>query len=166
LDLRESFLIALNDAHRMGDIALQELTPEVAHFDAGGTTNTIAQLMAHMTMGEDGAFNRVLKGTTRRIETDGWAEKAGIPLERGAVWNKDWQLNIEAFAQYRDLVKQDATSYLESIDIADLEKEVEWFNGPRPAHNLVQIIVVNHMLGHSGEVSTLKGIQGLKGLPF
>jgi hypothetical protein len=166
LDLRESLLISLNDAHRMGDIALQELTPEVAHFEAGGTTNTIAQLMAHMTTGEDGGFNRIIRGGDRIIDTNGWAEKVGIPLERGAVWGKEWKLNIEAFTEYREAVKQSAVSYLESMDIADLDKQVEAFNAPRPVHNVVQIIVVNHMLGHAGEVSTLKGIQGLKGLPF
>lgn len=150
----------------MGDIALEGLTPEVAHFDAGGTTNTIAQLMAHMTIGEDGGFNRFLQGKDRIIETNGWAEKIGIPLERGAVWGKDWKLKIDAFREYRELVKQSASSYLETMDLADLDREVEAFAGPRPAHNIIQIIVINHMLGHSGEISTLKGIQGLKGLPF
>lgn len=166
MDLRESFLYALNDAHRMGDIALEDLTPEVAHFDAGGTTNTIAQLMAHLTIGEDGGFNRMLKGGERLIDTNGWAQKAGIPLERGAVWGKEWRLDIDAFREYREAVKQSAVNYIETMDLADLDKEVEAFNGPRPVHNIIQIIVVNHMLGHAGEISTLKGIQGLKGLPF
>jgi hypothetical protein len=166
LDLRESFLISLNDAHRMGDIALEELTPEVAHFDAGGTTNTIAQLLAHLTVGEDGGFNRMIMGGERLIETNGWAEKIGIPLERGAVWGKEWRLNIDAFREYREGVKLSASKYIETMDLADLDKEVEAFNGPRPIHNIIQIVVVNHMLGHAGEISTLKGIQGLKGLPF
>ncbi|MGE0057777.1 MAG: DinB family protein [Dehalococcoidia bacterium] len=166
MDIRDSFLNALNDAHRMGDIALEDLTPEVAHFDAGGTTNTIAQLLSHLTMGEDAAFNRMITGGTRIIETDSWAEKCGIPLERGAVWGKEWKLNIDAFREYRELVKKSASGYIETMDLADLDKEVEAFNGLRPVHNIMQIIVINHMLGHEGEVSTLKGIQGLKGLPF
>jgi hypothetical protein len=150
----------------MGDIALSELTPDVAHYSAGGTTNTIAQLLAHMTIGEDGAFNRNIKGGSRLIESDGWAEKVGIPLERGAVWGKDWKLNIEAFTEYREAVKASADAYLATMDLADLDKPVEWFNGPRPAHEVIQIVVINHLLGHAGEISTLKGIQGLKGLPF
>ena len=149
----------------MGDIALQELTPEVAHFDAGGTTNTIAQLMARSDDGRGRRFQPQSEARHPPIETDGWAEKAGIPLERGAGPGKD-ELNIEAFAQYRESAKKSASSYIESMDLKDLDKAVEWFDGPRPAHHIIQIIVINHMLGHSGEVSTLKGVQGLKGLPF
>ena len=150
----------------MGDIALAELTPEVAHYEAGGTTNTIAQLLAHMTIGEDGAFNRVAKGGTRLVESKDWASETGIPLERGAVWTKDWRLNIDAFRDYREAVKASANEYLANLDAAELEREVEWFSGPRPLHSLLQIIVINHSLGHAGEISTLKGLQGLKGLPF
>lgn len=166
MDLRGAYLEALTDAHRMGDIALQDLTPDIAHFDAGGTTNTIAQLLAHMTMGEDGAVNRVLKGGVRLLEAQGWAARTGIPVERGAVWNKEWRLDIDAFREYREAVKASAVDYVENVDLADLEREVEWFNGPRPAHNLLQMIVIHHLLGHSGEISALKGMQGLKGLPF
>lgn len=150
----------------MGDLALEDLVPEVAHFDAGGKTNTIAQLVAHMAMGEDNVFHRMLMGRSRIIETNDWAEKCGIPPERGAVWGKEWQLNIEPFREYRELVKKSASGYLETMDLADLEKEVEGFNGPRQIHSLMHIAVINHMLGHAGEVSTLKGIQGLKGLPL
>jgi uncharacterized damage-inducible protein DinB len=166
LELRDLIIAAMNDAHRMGDIALAELTPEVAHYEAGGTTNSIAQLLAHMTIGEDGAINRVAKGSTRLVETKDWAQEIGVPLERGAVWTKDWQLNIDAFREYRDLVKATTDEYLANLEASDLEREVEWFSGPRPLHSLLQIIVINHTLGHSGEISTLKGLQGLKGLPF
>jgi hypothetical protein len=33
-------------------------------------------------------------------------------------------------------------------------------------HQLLRTILINHALGHCGEISTLKGIQGLKGLPI
>jgi uncharacterized damage-inducible protein DinB len=166
MDTRDILITALNDAHRMGDIALAELTPEVAHYEAGGTTNSIAQLLAHMTTGEDGAINRVAKGGTRLIELKDWAAETGIPTERGAIWTKDWRLNIDAFTQYREAVKASANEYLANLSADELEREVEWFSGPRPLHSLLQIIVIHHTLGHSGEISTLKGMQGLKGLPF
>jgi len=166
LDLRETYLVALNDAHRMGDIALEGLTREVAQYDAGGTTNTIQQLLSHMTIGEDNAINRMLKGGERILEAQGWAAKTAIPTERGAVWGKEWALDLDAFREYRELVKHSAVDYVSNMDLADLDREVEWMNGTRPAHSVLQVVVIHHMLGHSGEVSALKGLQGLKGLPF
>jgi hypothetical protein len=31
---------------------------------------------------------------------------------------------------------------------------------------ITQAVFVNHAMGHCGEISALKGIQGLKGLPI
>ena len=166
MDIKEFIIAGLVDAHRMGDIAMEELTPKVAHFEAGGTANSIAQLLAHMTMGEDHAVNGILKGGTRIFDTGGWSAKTGIPDGRGAVWQKDWQLNIDGFTAYRDAVKRSSISYFETPAASDLDREVEAFGAPRKASNVVQIFVINHLLGHSGEISALKGIQGLKGLPF
>jgi hypothetical protein len=165
VELREFILAGLNDAHRMGDIAMDGLTPEVAHFEAGGTTNNIAQLMTLLTASEDSAVAR-LKGGDSILQSQNWYGRTGIPEGPRAFWQKGWSLELAAFGEYRDLVKAAATEYFQNIDASDLDREVEWFNGPRPASTIIQVIIVNHMLGHSGEISALKGVQGLKGLPF
>lgn len=166
MEFKDYIVSALADAHRMVDIAMQDLTPEVAHFEPGGTTNTIAQLLAHVSMGEDNAFNRVLQGGQSIIEAENWYARTGIPEGRGAIWQKGWTLNVEALAEYREKVKASSLAYLEKLDVSSLDKDVEWFNGPRPASNIIQVVVTNHVLGHAGEISTIKGLQGLKGLPF
>jgi hypothetical protein len=165
VELRDFILAGINDAHRMGDIAMEGLTPEVAHFEAGGTTNNIAQLMTHLTTGEDNALAR-LKGSDPILQSQGWYGRTGIPEGPRAFWQKGWSLDLDAFSEYRELVKAAATDYFQNLDTSELSREVEWFNGPRPASTIIQVIVLNHMLGHSGEISALKGVQGLKGLPF
>jgi hypothetical protein len=110
MELNEFILAGLNDAHRMGDIAMDGLTPDVAHFEAGGTTNNIAQLMTHLTAGEDNAVAR-LKGGESILQSQGWYAPTGIPEGPRAFWQKGWRLDLEAFTEYRELVKAAATDY-------------------------------------------------------
>jgi hypothetical protein len=121
--------------------------------------------MTHLTTGEDNAVAR-LRGGESILQSQGWYARTGIPEGPRAFWQKGWTLDLDAFTEYRELVKSAAKEYFQNIEIADLDREVEWFNGARPASTIIQVIVLNHMLGHSGEISALKGVQGLKGLPF
>jgi hypothetical protein len=150
--------------HNMMNIALQDLTPEVAQWQPTGTANTIAQLLAHMVGAEDRAINVSIKGGTTLGET--WGAKTGIPQERGGHWRKDWALNIDAFTDYTKAVQASAAECLAALTPADLDKEVQWFNGPNSTGGLIRMVVFNHPLLHSGEISALKGMQGLKGLPM
>ncbi len=150
----------------MVDFAMEDLTPEVAHFEAGGKTNNIAQLLVHVTLGADRGINSVIKGGPMILESEDWYAKTGIPEGRGAFWQKGWTLDLGAFTEYREKVKGSVTDYVASMDVADLDREVEWFTGPRPVSNILQIVLMHHILGHAGEMSALKGVQGLKGLPL
>jgi hypothetical protein len=156
---------SLVTAHSMQDIALVELTDEVAHWQPTGTANSIAQLLAHMVGGEDRAVNLCIKGG-KTLAEQGWGMKTGVPQERGGFWRKDWTLNIPEFQAYAAAVHASAEELLANMQPDDLDKPVEWFNGPNTAGGLIRMVVINHVLGHCGEVSALKGMQGLKGLPF
>lgn len=150
--------------HNMVNIALQDLTPEVVQWQPTGTANTIAQLLAHLVGAEDRAINVSIKGGSTLGET--WAARTGIPQERGGQWRKDWTLNIDAFLEYAKAVQASATECLASLTPAGLDKEVQWFNGPNSTAGLIRMVVLHHPLLHSGEISALKGMQGLKGLPM
>ena len=55
--------------------------------------------------------------------------------------------------------------WLETLKEEDLDREVFWFGGANTVGGLLRMVVIHHQLLHSGEISTLKGLQGLKGLP-
>jgi hypothetical protein len=165
MELKEYLNDQLGEVHRMADIAMQDLTEHVAHWQPSGATNTIAQILAHMTFAEDRAIHVSIQGGTMLAE-QGWAEKAGFSTERGAIWNKGWQLNLEPFYEYARQVHEAAIDCVGAMTPADLDKEVQWFNGPRSAGALLRGVIIHHSLGHAGEISALKGAQGLKGLPF
>ena len=176
MDIIDYIKSAVADAHRFNDIANADLTPEVAVWQPQGTANTIQALVAHMTMGEDNAIQRAIKAGEKLNDpaasnsslfiSKGWSKELGVPPERGGQWTKGWQLNLEAFQAYRKAVHKETDAWLETLKPDDLEREVVWFNGPNTAGGLLRMVVIHHQLLHSGEISSLKGQQGLKGLPI
>jgi hypothetical protein len=154
----------------MVDTALQDLTDEVVNFKPGGTANTIAQILAHLCSGQDLLVNdKLLVGGGRTLHESGWAERTGIPLDRSLIWQQRdaWRLDLPAFDAFRREVAACALKRIEATDDAELDRTAAWIRGPeRPVAMLWQTIYVNHGLGHCGEISALKGLQGLKGLPI
>ena len=152
--------------HNLG-VSMEDLTDEIVHTSAGGTTNTIAQILAHVVTGQDLLISEKLRGITTLHES-GWAAKTGIPAVRMEIWqDHGWRLNLEAFNEFRLAVEANSTSYVDSLQPADLDLLRNWIWGPeRPIGTLLQTIFINHALGHCGEISALKGIRGLKGLPI
>jgi uncharacterized damage-inducible protein DinB len=164
LDYLRTSVEAVND---MVDTAMQDLTDEVVNYHAGGTSNTIAQLLAHVISGQDLLINEKIGGG-RSLHETGWAEKTGIPLDRPQIWQRAaWKLDLAGFDAYRREVARCAEETYAALTPVDLDREIAWVRGPnRPLALMTQAIFVNHGLGHCGEISSLKGVQGLKGLPI
>jgi DinB superfamily len=167
MDMLEYLRTSVKAVNEMVDNAMQDLTDDVVNFQPGGTANTIAQLLAHVISGQDLLINDKIGGG-RSLHETGWAEKTGIPLERPLIWQRaGWELDLPGFDAYRTEVARSAESTFMSMKPADLDREVSWVRGPdRPLAMMTQAIFVNHGLGHCGEISAIKGIQGLKGLPI
>lgn len=167
MELLEHLQTSVRTVNEMVDNAMQELTDEVVNFEPGGTSNTIAQLLAHMVSGQDVLINERLGGG-RSLHETGWAEKTGIPMERPLIWQRDaWKLDLTGFDSYRKEIAQAAEKALSAMAPADLDREIEWVRGPsRSVAMMMQVIFINHGLGHCGEISAIKGMQGLKGLPI
>ena len=55
---------------------------------------------------------------------------------------------------------------LADLDPATLDDEIEAFGNPRRRGWMLRVAVSNHILSHLGEVSTLRGMKGLAGLPI
>jgi hypothetical protein len=154
----------------MVDTAMNDLTDDVINFHPGGTANTIAQILAHLVTGQDLlVHDKLIVGGGTTLHDSGWAAKTGIPLDRPLIWQQRdaWRLNLPAFDAFRREVAADAVKLLDSMSEAELDRQAAWIRGPeRPVGMLWQAIFINHGLGHCGEISAIKGMQGLKGLPI
>ncbi len=166
LDEREFLIEELADSHRMVGSALSDLTDEAANWQPGGTANSIAGLLAHAIVVEDLIVNRLFGGGRSLFETGDWAEKTGIPARARDIWQPDWSLNVQAFDAYRQEVQQGMGALMAGLDPERLDKEIEAFGGPRRAGDVLRISGSNHILGHLGEISVLRGMKGLAGLPI
>ena len=160
---------SVDAVNAMVGTAMEDLTDEVVNYHPGGTANTIAQLLAHLVTGQDLLINdKLIVGGGTPLHDSGWAAKTGIPLERRLIWQREaWRLNLPAFDEFRLAVAESATRLVTSLNESDLDRPASWIRGPeRPVALLFQAIYINHGLGHCGEISAIKGMQGLKGLPI
>ena len=154
---------------RLVDATLQGLTDEQLNWAAPGQANPIRATLLHMLAAEDRYFQTVLRGQPMLWETGGWSERIGLPYPPGAGrgWDevKTTTLAVEPVLAYAQAVREATETYLVALTDAELGRTVQFFGGERPAADVI-ITFVAHTLGHSGEVAALRGVQGVKGLPF
>ncbi len=166
MDEREVIIEEMADGHRMLDAAMSDLTSEIADWQPGGTANSIASILAHTVIVEDEVVKQWFQGGKTLFENAGWSSKTGIPNDMEAIWKPGWSLNFAGFDAYREAVKQSSDQFLAELDPATLDLDIEAFGAPRRGGWLLRIEAPNHILSHLGEISVLRGIKGLAGLPI
>lgn len=167
---------SIKDVHKNFIATLDGVTDEVSNFMPEGKANPIAGTYAHMVFSEDFFINGLIQGKTPLFESEEFKDKTGASevqpsdfAEAYPKWLKEVTLDLESFATYRDAVFAQSEKYIESLTAEDLEKEIDmsmFGMGGRPLHNVLTGIIIGHAASIMGEISVLKGIQGLKGYPF
>jgi hypothetical protein len=130
------------------------------------TINSIGAIYAHTVFGEDGLLNGLMLGKSPVYYAGGWAEKIGLEMPQGSM-EPDWNISLDIglFRQYASEVYKATYEYLDSVSDEDFEKVVDaGFAPPMPARSFVANILAWHVATHQGEISALKGVQGLEGL--
>ena len=158
-------------AHRVLNMVMEDCTPEVLHYKAPGSTiNPIAAIYVHAVYAEDSLVNRRIRGQTSVWERGGWQEKTGIEIP-GSSSDRNWAerltLDLTRFKPYADAVFSETETYLSALTDAEMSREIETsVFGKQTAAQLLSGLTLHHMGLHTGEIATMKGVQGLKGLPF
>lgn len=132
----------------------------------GSTINSIGAIYAHTVFGEDGLLNGLVRGQTPVYFAQGWAEKVGLEMPEGGMepgW--DVSLDLGLFRQYAQEVYGTTYQYLDTASDEDLETMIETgFAPPMTTRSFIANILAWHVATHQGEISALKGVQGLEGL--
>jgi len=151
--------------HQFLDIAIADVPPEIAaRWLDGATINTIAQVYAHAVVAED-AFVARAQGGPAVLSQDGWGPRLGIK-EATLTQTNDWpdlDLDLAVVREYAHAVYAATDDFLAA---APEEKLLEEAEGPVGRVLVVGDIMLSHVAEHWGEIVALKGVQGLKGLPF
>jgi hypothetical protein len=152
------------------DGTVGDLAPEQAHFAPAGSSSIGAHL-AHILTGEDMLVNGVAKGGAPLFAGE-WAGKTGLsempPRGAWADWGHSVQVDLPALRAYGEAVHASMDAYIASLKPEDLDREVDltaFGIGKVSLGFFLTGIVLANLNWHCGEISCLKGQQGLKGYP-
>jgi hypothetical protein len=156
-------------AHRLSDNALVDITDEQANWTPPGTLSSIGAILAHSLATEDYLFQTVIQASPPIWETGGWGEKIGLPVMPGI--GQGWEeargkaLKVAPLLAYQQAVRAAADAYLAQLTAEELDRPVALRGNERPVADRLVLAVV-HASQHAGEIAAIRGMQGLKGLPF
>ena len=129
-----------------------------------GTCNAIARTHVHALTSLDFFLNGVLQGKPTIWQP--FAAEQALPANPLEIWTYGGEVAVAAIGGYGVEVQKSALDYVASLSDVDLEREVDTrLFGTRPVAFVIQLAGM-HTAGHTGEMAAVKGMQGLKGLPF
>ncbi len=156
-------------AHRVTEQVISDCDEEALTKVVGGNIGSISAIYAHTVFDEDGWIAGV-SGRDRLWDSDGWAEKTGLDIP-GPMQTQEWtqsgaSYDLSAFREYAQAVYAATVDYLANVSDDALDAEAESGGGKMSVATWVGAVGLWHVMSHQGEISAVKGAQGLKGLPF
>ncbi|HXJ79506.1 MAG TPA: DinB family protein [Candidatus Methylomirabilis sp.] len=137
----------------------------------GATINSVGSIYAHTIFSEDGILHGMLQGKPPIYKTQGWAARTNVQMPEQPEFSPEWaravRMKLPAFREYAKAVYAATDAYLAGLSDADLERKVQTgFVGEQTVAFVIGNVLAWHAAQHTGEIAALKGVQGLKGLPF
>lgn len=130
----------------------------------GGTANSAAKSHVHAVTSMDFFINGTVQG--KELLWPAFAKQHGLPENPMGIWGFEGTVPVEAMKEYSKSVQDRVLEYVGSLSDEDFDREVETqFFGKKSVAWLVQLAGM-HAVGHAGDMAAVKGMQGLKGLPF
>lgn len=169
MDVKTTLQQQMQSLHSTMDAAIADCSPDILTGKlAGSTINSVGAVYAHTIFSEDGIVNGLIRGAAPVYIAAGWAAKIGIDMPQGAM-EPDWAptLPLATFREYAAAVAKATSDYLGSATDAELDRIVDaGFAPPMPVREMFANVLAWHLATHQGEVSALKGVQGVNGLVF
>ncbi len=169
MEARELLRAQFQTMHQFLDMTIADCSPEVlGKKDNGWTINKIGSIYAHVVLAEDMMLSGIGPGGKPVLKSDGWSDKLGIDTAspRQDEHVADLTIDLAMFREYAKAVAAATDDFLANATDEQLNKEVESPMGKHPFITFFANIGLTHVAGHWGEIAALKGVQGLKGLPF
>ena len=149
---------------------IQGVTDAQAHERPAGAAHTIAVNYAHVAFAEDGIVNGLVrKGAP--LFAGRFAGKTGAsePPPPGPVWG-DWskgvRIEMGSLREYANAVFAETDAWLASAKPEELAATVDMGPAGQWTVSALLGVMVGNRWMHTGEISCLKGLQGLQGYPM
>lgn len=171
MDTISSYREGLRWAYELLEMVMADVTPEVAHATPPGIANPLAAIYAHAILDLDMIPSFILQRKLPLYQTS-WKGKTGISdpqWQMSFEWARSVKVDLPAAREYGKAAYEKADAYIAKFTEADLARELDLTAaglGKRPMSWCLSALVLSHLNNMIGEISVLKGIQGVKGYPF
>ena len=169
MDAKSYIQQQMANVYHQVDVVVKDITEEQFNWPPPGTINPISATLIHMLAGEDYFIQTVLQGKSLCWEGQEWDRKIGIqtPPEPGGNWDefKTIKILIAPVLAYQKVIRGATDTYLTELTADELDRQVNFAGNVLPTAEVLMTLVV-HIAGHAGEIAAVKGMQGIKGLPF
>jgi hypothetical protein len=135
-----------------------DLTQEQADWRPPGKANTIGSIYSHILTYVDYYVRNYL------IEAK--PQPVTVESRSAELWMQDVQVNLSELHAYAGQVRSTAQDWLSTVNPKDLERRELTTAGEINMAQALELFVIWHINAHCGEISALKGCQGLKGYPW
>ena len=141
------------------------------HNPAGATITNIGSIYAHTLFAEDNILHGMLQGKAPIYKTGNWAARTKLEMPKPGEFTPEWarsvNLDLPTFREYAKAVYAATDAYINGLTDGELDRKVQTgFVGEQTVGFVLSNVLGWHAAQHTGEVAALKGVQGLKGLPF
>lgn len=156
--------------HEWLEATMQDVTQEQLDWHPPGKANPLGATYAHAVAGEDTTVHHLLVGDLPLFEGE-WKGKTGISDPRGSSefeWAREVKVDLKAAREYANAVYSFTDQYLASLEPTDLDRVLDLSQlgmGEKSVAFVFSSLLSSHASNQTGEVSTLKGLQGAKGYP-
>ncbi len=164
----------LRGAHDFLERTVGDVTREQLNWDPPGNAFSIGANYVHVVASEDMGIQRLLRGK-EPLATTTWAGKLGAPepppMGPGVDlkgWSRRVKLDAGALRRYAEAVYAATDDHLASLTPEALTRPLDLSQfgfGQQSVLFILSALLANASL-HTGEISCLKGIQGMKGYPM
>ncbi|MBI3360684.1 MAG: DinB family protein [Chloroflexi bacterium] len=155
-------------AHGYFDGAMADVTQEMADWIPPGVAHKIGAEYAHLAVAEDTLMNAVVRGGAPMFSSS-WAGKTGISepqMYNELEWSKRVKVEMAATRQYCAAVFAATEEYVGTLKDTDLARVIDISQLGMGQQNVAWILsnlTVGHVHDVTGEISCLKGLQGVRG---
>jgi hypothetical protein len=163
----------LEHSHGVLEETVADLTPGQVRWSPPGHAQAAGPNYAHVVLTEDVIVASLLQLRPPLAATT-YSGKTGISEPPPVVgpwdrWAEDVEIDLAALRAYAAAVYAQTDTYLASLEPEDLADEVDLSllgMGRMELGGFIATYVVSHPAMHAGEISAIKGLQGLQGYPF
>ena len=154
---------------------VSDLTQEQAHWQPPGNAIPIGSLYWHTIKYVDYIVHDWGMGQPSLRQREGWEERVIIaspppdpddPMLDLRAIREGVKVDLPALHDYARATAQAVLDWMASLTMEDLERIIETRYGQYNLAQMLESFIIWHINAHCGEISALRGCQGLKGYPW